>query len=111
MVDADDFTEAPAPIAPKATVSAGKKLVALLEYPANQDKWWQSGLDGSNHGFEQSSEVEDFGIVDDRDDMLCIGLGAETEEGSWLGLESAATFLFDGGKLGESLQWVHLKSS
>lgn len=69
VVDADDFTEAPAPIAPKATVSAGKKLVALLEYPANQDKWWQSGLDGSNHGFEQSSEVKDFGIVDDRDDM------------------------------------------
>jgi len=69
VVDADDFTEAPAPIAPKATVSAGKKLVALLEYPSDQDKWWQSGLDGSHHGFEQSSEVEDFGIVDDRDDM------------------------------------------
>ncbi|KAF0568996.1 putative integral membrane protein [Psychrobacter nivimaris] len=69
VVDADDFIEALAPIAPKATVSMGKKLVALLEYPANQDEWWQSGLDGSNHGFEQSSEVEDFGIVDDRDDM------------------------------------------
>jgi hypothetical protein len=69
VVDADDFTEAPAPIAPKATVSAGKKLVALLEYPAQQDKWWQSGLDGSSHGFEQSSEIENFGIVDDRDDM------------------------------------------
>jgi len=70
VVDADDFTEAPAPIAPKATVSAGKKLVALLEYPANQDKWWQSGLDGSNHSLEKSSEIEDFGIVDDRDDMV-----------------------------------------
>ncbi|MGG1354093.1 DUF2868 domain-containing protein [Psychrobacter pacificensis] len=69
VVDADDFTEAPAPVAPKAAVSAGKKLVALLEYPSNQDKWWQSGLDGSHHGFQQSSEVEDFGIVDDRDDM------------------------------------------
>ncbi|WP_201568972.1 DUF2868 domain-containing protein [Psychrobacter sp. JCM 18900] len=69
VVDADDFTEAPAPIAPKATVSAGKKLVALLEYPADQDKWWQSGLDGSSHSLEQSSEVENFGIVDDRDDM------------------------------------------
>ncbi|MGO2278245.1 MULTISPECIES: DUF2868 domain-containing protein [unclassified Psychrobacter] len=69
VVDADDFTEAPAPIAPKATVSAGKKLVALLEYPADQDKWWQSGLDNSNHGFESSSEVENFGIIDDRDDM------------------------------------------
>ncbi|MGP9557245.1 DUF2868 domain-containing protein [Psychrobacter sp. AOP7-A1-24] len=69
VVDADDFTEAPAPIAPKATVSAGKKLVALLEYPSDQDKWWQSGLDNSNHGFENSSEIENFGVVDDRDDM------------------------------------------
>ncbi|MDN3446168.1 DUF2868 domain-containing protein [Psychrobacter sp. APC 3281] len=69
VVDADDFTEALAPIAPKATVSAGKKLVALLEYPADQDKWWQSGLDGSSHSLEKLSEVEDFGIVDDRDDM------------------------------------------
>jgi len=69
VVDADDFTEAPAPIAPKATVSAGKKLVALLEYPAGQDKWWQSGLTVSNHGFGQSIEVENFGIIDDRDDM------------------------------------------
>lgn len=69
VVDADDFTEAPAPIAPKATVSAGKKLVALLEYPSDQEKWWQSGLDNSNHGFENSSEIENFGIVDDRDDM------------------------------------------
>lgn len=69
VVDADDFTEAPAPIAPKATVSAGKKLIALLEYPSDQDKWWQSGLDNSNHGFENSSEIENFGIVDDRDDM------------------------------------------
>ncbi|PKH82097.1 DUF2868 domain-containing protein [Psychrobacter sp. 4Bb] len=69
VVDADDFTEAPAPIAPKATVSAGKKLIALLEYPADQDKWWQSGLDDSSHSLEKLSEVEDFGIVDDRDDM------------------------------------------
>jgi len=74
VVDADDFAAAPAPIAPKATVSAGKKLVALLEYPSDQEKWWQSGLDGSHHdfdkhGFEPSSEVENFGIVDDRDDM------------------------------------------
>ncbi|WP_372844267.1 DUF2868 domain-containing protein [Psychrobacter sp.] len=63
VVDADDFKEAPAPIAPKATVSAGKKLVALLEYPAEQDNWWQLGLD------TETTDVEDFGIVDDRDDM------------------------------------------
>ncbi|WP_348548371.1 DUF2868 domain-containing protein [Psychrobacter sp. KFRI-CH2-11] len=66
VVDADDFSEAPAPVAPKATVSTGKKLVALLEYPAKQDNWWQSGLDVN---ITDNSEIEDFGIVDDRDDM------------------------------------------
>ncbi|MBE0406085.1 DUF2868 domain-containing protein [Psychrobacter sp. AOP22-C1-22] len=66
VVDADDFNEAPAPIAPKATVSVGKKLVALLEYPSEQNNWWQLGLDTemNNH-----SEIEDFGILDDRDDL------------------------------------------
>lgn len=63
VIDADDFNEAPAPIAPKATVSAGKKLVALLEYPSEQDNWWQLGLNDSHIA------VEDFGILDDRDDM------------------------------------------
>lgn len=62
VVDTDDFTEAPAPIAPKAAVSAGKKLVALLEYPSDQQTWWQSGL-------EKSESIENFGIVDDREDM------------------------------------------
>ncbi|MGM8898938.1 MULTISPECIES: DUF2868 domain-containing protein [unclassified Psychrobacter] len=65
VVDADDFNEAPVPVAPKASVSAGKKLVALLEYPSEQDHWWQAGLEGT----DSNSEVEDFGIVDDRDDM------------------------------------------
>ncbi|TXD97801.1 DUF2868 domain-containing protein [Psychrobacter frigidicola] len=64
VIDADDFTEVAAPIAPKATVSAGKKLVALLEYPTDNDQWWQAGFDDSNN-----DEVEDFGIVDDRDDV------------------------------------------
>jgi len=65
VVDADDFNEVPAPIAPKAAVSAGKKLVALLEYPAEQDNWWLEGLDANIN----NSEIENFGIVDDRDDM------------------------------------------
>ncbi|WP_201584680.1 DUF2868 domain-containing protein [Psychrobacter jeotgali] len=65
VIDADDFKQAPAPVAPKAMVSAGKKLVALLEYPADQSNWWQAGLD-DNHS---NDEIEDFGIVDDRDDM------------------------------------------
>ena len=66
VVDADDFQEAPAPIAPQATVSAGKKLVALLEYPSEQDNWWQIGIDAN---INDNSEIENFGIVDDRDDM------------------------------------------
>ncbi|SLJ84672.1 DUF2868 domain-containing protein [Psychrobacter sp. DAB_AL43B] len=66
VVDVDDFTASLAPIAPKATVSAGKKLVALLEYPSEQDNWWQSGL---STDIKDNSDVENFGIVDDRDDM------------------------------------------
>lgn len=66
VVDADDFQEAPAPIAPQATVSAGKKLVALLEYPSEQDNWWQIGIDAN---INDNSKIENFGIVDDRDDM------------------------------------------
>ncbi|MGP9689841.1 DUF2868 domain-containing protein [Psychrobacter sp. AOP22-C1-C5] len=66
VVDKDDFEAAPAPIAPKATVSAGKKLVALLEYPSEQEQWWLSGI---NTDFDGNNDVENFGIVDDRDDM------------------------------------------
>ncbi|WP_201574733.1 DUF2868 domain-containing protein [Psychrobacter sp. H8-1] len=66
VVDADDFKEAPAPVAPKATVRAGKKLVALLEYPSEQDNWWQVGLDAPDNDID---DIENFGIVDDRDDM------------------------------------------
>ena len=65
VVDADDFQEAPAPVAPKATISAGKKLAVLLEYPSQQDNWWQAGLNKTT----SSNEVESFGILDDRDDM------------------------------------------
>lgn len=66
VVDADDFKEAPAPIAPRAQVSAGKKLVALLEYPAEQNQWWQSGFDT---GITDTTDIENFGILDDREDM------------------------------------------
>ena len=66
VVDADDFKEAPAPIAPKAQVSAGKKLVALLEYPAEQNQWWQSGF---VTGITDTTDIENFGILDDREDM------------------------------------------
>lgn len=67
VVDADDFTETQAPVAPTATLSTGKKLVALLEYPADKKKWWQAGLAVDNNN--NIDAVEDFGIVDDRDDM------------------------------------------
>src|SRR5699024_12787440 len=68
VVDADDFKAAPAPVAPKATVSTGKKLVALLEYPSQQDNWWQSGLnaDMSSHRSEEhTSELQS------RFDLVC----------------------------------------
>jgi hypothetical protein len=66
VVDADDFEAMPAPIAPKAAVSAGKKLVALLEYPSEQDRWW---LLSSDADIDDNHNVENFGIIDDRDDM------------------------------------------
>ena len=72
VVDTDDFKSAkaaPTPIAPKAQVSAGKKLVALLEYPAQQERWWQSGLTELSKNITEVTNIENFGIVDDRDDM------------------------------------------
>lgn len=64
VVDADDFIETAAPVAPKAQVSAGKKLVALLEYPTDQSHWWQL-----TSAIETTEIAENFGIVDDREDM------------------------------------------
>ncbi len=63
VIDADDFVEVAAPIAPKAIMSSANKLVALLEYPTDNDLWWQAGL------IDNNESVEDFGIIDDRDDM------------------------------------------
>ena len=72
VIDADDFTEVEAPIAPKARVSTGKKLVALLEYPTDNDHWWQVGVNDDDR-------VENFGIVDDRDDMARLTTYLETQ--------------------------------
>ncbi|WP_227430360.1 DUF2868 domain-containing protein [Psychrobacter sp. I-STPA6b] len=60
VVDADDFNEQVKPVAPKAKVSQGKKLVALLEYPYHDDNWYQ---------FSAGHNIEDFGIVDGREDI------------------------------------------
>lgn len=68
VVDADDFIEVDAPVAPKATVSAGKKLVALLEYPTDVDKWWHIAFNDNSYD-NNDDKVDNFGIVDDRDDM------------------------------------------
>jgi hypothetical protein len=57
------------------------------------------------------SDEEIIQVVDDRDEILYIGLSTETKEGSHLGLESIVTFFFNGDKLSESLGWAHLKSS
>lgn len=64
VVDADDFREVIAPVAPKAKISAGKKLAVLLEYPSDNEKWWQTGS-----AINDNEAVENFGIVDDRDDI------------------------------------------
>ncbi|WP_298970146.1 DUF2868 domain-containing protein [uncultured Psychrobacter sp.] len=64
VIDADDFKEAPAPIAPKAEISQAKKLVVLLEYPSAHQQWWRAGA-----AIESNEAVENFGILDDRDDM------------------------------------------
>ncbi|MGM8870457.1 DUF2868 domain-containing protein [Psychrobacter sp. 2Y5] len=64
IIDADDFQEAPAPIAPKAKVSSANKIVALLEYPSEHQQWWLAGT-----AIEANEAVENFGIIDDRDDM------------------------------------------
>ncbi|MDN6308091.1 DUF2868 domain-containing protein [Psychrobacter sp.] len=71
VVDADDFKEEVVPVAPKADVSAGKKLVALLEYPSTQEKWWQLDDDTINNAMDNTTnnDVENFGIVDGREDM------------------------------------------
>lgn len=64
VVDEDDFVEKVQPVAPVAKVMQGKKLVALLEYKHNNPSWFE--LAGSEFS---SEKVEQFGIVDDRDDM------------------------------------------
>lgn len=63
VIDADDFVEVAAPIAPIAVVSSANKLVALLEYPADNNSWWQLGLE------DNKVNVENFGIIDDREDL------------------------------------------
>lgn len=61
IIDPDDFVEAPKPIAPKAQVSNANKLVCLLEYAHDDVNWYRKVL--------VDEQVEDFGVLDDRDDM------------------------------------------
>ncbi|MFW2177022.1 MULTISPECIES: DUF2868 domain-containing protein [unclassified Moraxella] len=60
ITDPDDSPTELKPVAPTAQVSTHKKLVALLEYPVDDEFWYQ---------FAVGHNVENFGIVDDRDDM------------------------------------------
>ena len=90
IVDADDFVEVAAPVAPKAKVSSGKKLVALLEYPA-PDGWWQIGTDGNRYRHQSPDTVENFGIVDDRDDMARLTTYLDEHPVQvWLGIQEQA---------------------
>lgn len=60
IVDPDDSPTEIKPIAPTAKVTHDKKLVALLEYPYTDEHWYQ---------FAVGHLIENFGIIDDRDDM------------------------------------------
>lgn len=82
VVDADDFIERPAAVAPVAEVSQGKKLVALLEYPYPDEHWYQ---------FQAGHNIEYFGILDDRDDMdRLLGYLADNRVQVLLGIHSHA---------------------
>ena len=43
--------------------------MALLEYPTQQERWWQSGLIELSTSITDVADIENFGILDDRDDM------------------------------------------
>lgn len=60
IVDEDDFKEKIVPVAPVAKIAQGKKLVALLEYPHHDEYWYQ---------FSAGHQIEDFGIIDGREDL------------------------------------------
>lgn len=73
VVDQDDFKPAPAPVAPKASVYAGHKVVALLDYPSDIVSWWQAStdpqMDADNRHHHLENHIKNFGILDERDDM------------------------------------------
>lgn len=64
VVDEDDFVEKVQPVAPKAKITEGNKLVALLEYKHSNPNWYHAAGDAFIN-----QTPENFGILDDRDDM------------------------------------------
>lgn len=64
VVDEDDFVEKVQPVAPKAKVTQGNKLVALLEYKHPNPTWYHA----AGEAFI-TQPPEDFGVLDDREDM------------------------------------------
>lgn len=60
VIDPDDSPTETKPVAPTAKVTHEKKLVALLEYAYADEFWYQ---------FAVGHDIENFGIIDDRDDM------------------------------------------
>lgn len=60
VIDPDDSPTESKPVAPTAKVTHEKKLVALLEYAYADEFWYQ---------FAVGHDIENFGIIDDRDDM------------------------------------------
>ncbi|WP_296404654.1 DUF2868 domain-containing protein [Psychrobacter sp.] len=64
VVDEDDFVEKVQPIAPKAKVTQGSKLVALLEYKYSNPTWYHA----AGEAFTTPAPTN-FGVLDDREDM------------------------------------------
>lgn len=60
VIDPDDSPTEQKPIAPTAQVSQAKKLVALFEYPYPDNYWYQ---------FAVGHQIDDFGIIDGREDI------------------------------------------
>lgn len=60
VIDPDDSPTEQKPVAPTAQVSQSKKLVALFEYAFPDSHWYQ---------FAVGHQIDDFGVIDGREDM------------------------------------------
>ncbi|WP_019518806.1 DUF2868 domain-containing protein [Faucicola boevrei] len=70
IIDPDNSPTEQKPVAPPAEISQAKKLVALMEYPYNDEFWYQFAVgDNLTDSANNANHLENFGVLDDRDDM------------------------------------------